>query len=336
MANAGSAWGKGVIVTSSYQFDLLRTYRFLRLAMVLLVLLLFVAVGLFVASRGALLQSISASYYTPVRAVFVSSLCAIGACLIVYQGNTALEDVLLNGSGFFAFIVAFVPTRPEAQCVPSAISSDVQSAIRNNVGALLVLAAVAFAVVMWIQVFATPAAERELSKGVGIAIGVSVAAFLVLAGFYLFNRGAFMCHGHDGAALLLFVGIVATVFINGWGLAHKQAREDGRPWQQHLWNRYFWGFVLMVASIVAVVVAGPWQGWLDNWVFWLEALLIGQFALFWLTQTIELWNEPRRGDPPPPETAAPPDSAIDVNAPGIPGESASTTDLPPTPTPRSM
>jgi len=336
MANAGSAWGKGVIVTSSYQFDLLRTYRFLRLAMVLLVLLLFVAVGLYVASRGALLQSISASYYTPVRAVFVSSLCAIGACLIVYQGNTALEDVLLNGSGFFAFIVAFVPTRPEAQCVPSAISSDVQSAIRNNVGALLVLAAVAFAVVMWIQVFATPAAERELSKGVGIAIGVSVAAFLVLAGFYLFNRGAFMCHGHDGAALLLFVGIVATVFINGWGLAHKQAREDGRPWQQHLWNRYFWGFVLMVASIVAVVVAGPWQGWLDNWVFWLEALLIGQFALFWLTQTIELWNEPRRGDPPPPETAAPPDSAIDVNAPGIPGESASTTDLPPTPTPRSM
>jgi len=323
-------------VTSSYQFDLLRTYRFLRLAMVLLVLLLFVAVGLYVASRGALLQSISASYYTPVRAVFVSSLCAIGACLIVYQGNTALEDVLLNGSGFFAFIVAFVPTRPEAQCVPSAISSDVQSAIRNNVGALLVLAAVAFAVVMWIQVFATPAAERELSKGVGIAIGVSVAAFLVLAGFYLFNRGAFMCHGHDGAALLLFVGIVATVFINGWGLAHKQAREDGRPWQQHLWNRYFWGFVLMVASIVAVVVAGPWQGWLDNWVFWLEALLIGQFALFWLTQTIELWNEPRRGDPPPPETAAPPDSAIDVNAPGIPGESASTTDLPPTPTPRSM
>ena len=302
-------------MTSSYQFDLLRTYRFLRLAMVLLVLLLFVAVGLYVASRGALLQSISASYYTPVRAVFVSSLCAIGACLIVYQGNTAVEDVLLNGSGFFAFIVAFVPTRPEARCVPSAIPQDVQVAIRNNVGALLVVAAVAFAVVMWIQVFATPAAERELSKGVGIAIAVSVLAFLVLAGFYLFDRGAFMCRGHDGAALVLFVGIVATVFINGWGLAHKQAREDGRPWPEHLWNRYFWGFVLMVASIAVVVVAGPWLGWLDNWVFWLEALLIGQFALFWLTQTIELWNEPHRGEPvaptPQPQPAAAPTPAPD-------------------------
>ena len=296
-------------MTSSYQFDLLRTYRFLRLAMVLLVLLLFVSVGLYVASRGALLQSISASYYTPVRAVFVSPLCAIGTCLIVYQGNTEVEDVLLNGSRFFAFIVAFVPTRPEANCVPSGISQDVQTAIRNNVGALLLLAAVAFAVVMWIQVFVTPAAERELSKGVGIAIGVSVLAYLVLTGFYLFDRGAFMCHGHDGAALLLFVGIVATVFTNGWGLAHEQGRQDGRPWQQHLWNRYFWGFVLMVASIVVVVVAGPWQGWLAHWVFWLEALLIGQFGLFWLTQTIELWNEPHRGDPP----------RFDVDAPGTPG-----------------
>jgi hypothetical protein len=80
---------------------------------------------------------------------------------------------------------------------------------------------------------------------------------------------------------------------------------DAKPWRQHLWNRYFWGFVLMVASIGAVVVAGPWQGWLDNWVFWLEALLIGQFATYWLTQTIELWNEPKRGEP----VASPPDRA---------------------------
>ena len=100
------------------------------------------------------------------------------------------------------------------------------------------------------QVFATPAAERELSKGVGAAIAVSVAAFLVLTGFYLWNRDAFMCHGHNGAAIMLFVGIVATVLTNGWGLARQQSREDGRPLRVHLWNRYFWGFVLMVASII--------------------------------------------------------------------------------------
>lgn len=283
-------------MTSSYQFDLLRTYRFVRIGMILLVLLLGAAVISYTSSHG-MLQSISASYYTPVRAVFVSSLCAVGALLIVYQANTPVEDVLLNGSGFFAFIVAFVPTRPEAQCVGSAVPSDVREAIGNNVGALLLLATVAFLVVMWIQFVVAPAGERQLSRGVGAAIAVSVAAFLVVVGLYLFNRDAFMCHGHNWSAITLFVGIVATVFTNGWGLAHKQALEDGRPWREHLWNRYFWGFVLMAVSIVAVVVAGPWLGWLDNWVFWLEAVLIAQFATYWLTQTIELWNEPRRGEP---------------------------------------
>ncbi|WP_270886933.1 hypothetical protein [Pedococcus sp. 5OH_020] len=284
--------------TSSYQFDLLRTYRYLRLAMVLLVLLLGTSVGIEVVSQGHLLQSVSASYYTPVRSVFVASLCAVGACLIVYQGNTDVEDVLLNGSGFFAFIVAFVPTRPEDHCVASGIAPDVRAAITNNVSALLVLATIAFLVVMGIEVFATPPSERALSPDSGIAILVSVLAFLGLAAYFLFDRDGFMCHGHTTSALLLFLGIVAVVLVNGLGLARSQAREDGHPWREHLWNRYFWGFVLMVASIVVIVVTGPWLGWLDNWVFWLEGALITQFATFWLTQTIELWREPRRTDTP--------------------------------------
>ena len=282
-------------MTSSYQFDLLRTYRFVRMALVILVLLLGTSVLMYVAEHG-MLQSISASYYTPVKAVFVASLCATGALLLVYQGGTPLEDVLLNGSGFFAFIVAFVPTRPEDTCVPSAIPSDVQEAIGNNVGALFILAIVTFAAVTYIQLFHTSPAERELSKGVGIAIAVSLLAFLALAGY----RGGFMCHGHNTAAILLFIGIVATVFTNGLGLARKQSREDGRPWQEHIWNRYFWGFVLMVVSIAVIAITGPWLGWLDHWVFWLEAALIAQFGLFWLTQTIELWREPRREDAPVP------------------------------------
>jgi hypothetical protein len=285
-------------MSSSYQFDLLRTYRFLRLAMVLLVLLLFISVGTYIGSSDHMLQSISASYYTPVKAVFVASLCAIGTCLIVYQGSTDLEDVVLNGSGFFAFIVAFVPTRPEDRCVASAIAPDVREAISNNVSALFLVAVLAFAAVMGIQFFATPASERELSKDVGVAIGLSVLAFLGLAAFYLFNRGAFMCHGHDTAAILLFIGIVGAVFVSARGLARKQAHEDGRPLRAHFWNRYFWGFMLMVASIVVIAVTGPWLGWLDHWVFWLEAALIAQFGTFWLTQTIELWREPRREDVP--------------------------------------
>ena len=47
-------------MSTSYQFDLLRTYRFLRLAMVLLVLLLFVSVAMYIgSSSGHMLQYIS-------------------------------------------------------------------------------------------------------------------------------------------------------------------------------------------------------------------------------------------------------------------------------------
>ena len=44
------------------------------------------------------------------RGAFVFSLAALGACLIAYKGNDAVEDVLLNFAGFMAFVVALVPT----------------------------------------------------------------------------------------------------------------------------------------------------------------------------------------------------------------------------------
>ena len=283
-------------MSTSYQFDLLRTYRFLRLAMVLLVLLLFISVASYIWSNDQMLESISASYYTPVKAVFVASLVPSGRASSSIRAAPTWRTWSSTGLGFFAFIVAFVPTRPEDTCVASAIAPDVREAISNNVSALFLVAVLAFAAVMGIQLFATPASERALSKDVGVAIGLSVLAFLGLAAFYLFNRGAFMCHGHDTAAILLFIGIVAAVFVSARGLARKQAHADGRPLRDHFWNRYFWGFVLMVASIVVIAVTGPWLGWLDHWVFWLEAALIAQFGTFWLTQTIELWREPRRED----------------------------------------
>jgi len=93
--------------------DALSTYRHLRLAMVFVLALLLVSVALraITADPGLCFEgSISAYYFTSTRAVFVGALCALGACLIVYRGNTDLEDVALNVSGALAFVVAFVPT----------------------------------------------------------------------------------------------------------------------------------------------------------------------------------------------------------------------------------
>ena len=97
--------------------DVVLTYRYLRGAMIALLLMLLLSVGYqwwWETDHSCWLGSISAYYYTPARSVFVGSLCALGASLIAYKGHSPEEDVLLNFSGFMAFVVAMVPTVPDA------------------------------------------------------------------------------------------------------------------------------------------------------------------------------------------------------------------------------
>lgn len=279
--------------SNEYRNDLQRTYRYLRLALILLVALLGAAVGLQVITDGGdLQQSISAYYYTPARSVFVASLCAIGTCMIVHRGRSDLEDVLLNSSGFLAFFVAFVPTRPEPECPGVGIPPDIVEAITNNTRAILLTSLVAFAVGM----FLVPRDERSVdTRSSKVALMASVALYLALAVFFLVWPGTFMCYGHNTAAIALFVGVVGVVGVNGVALARK-TDASGR-WYVRALNRYGVGFLVMVASIVVVLLIGPIMHLVDPWVFWLEFVLIAQFATFWITQTAERWSEP---EPVPP------------------------------------
>ena len=96
----------------------LKSYRYLRLVMVGLVVLLAasVLIELQQTGFGCWRTSISSYYWTPVRGVFVGALVAIGTCLIVLKGNTPVEDVLLNVAGALAPIVAFVPILDPKEC----------------------------------------------------------------------------------------------------------------------------------------------------------------------------------------------------------------------------
>ncbi|OWY63029.1 hypothetical protein B7486_55270, partial [cyanobacterium TDX16] len=87
--------------------DAVSTYRYLRIGMI-------GAVGLLTTSiwiehgnvqEPCFQTSISAYYYTPVRAVFVGCLLAVGLALIVIKGRTALEDTCLNSAGMLAPLV---------------------------------------------------------------------------------------------------------------------------------------------------------------------------------------------------------------------------------------
>jgi hypothetical protein len=78
-----------------------KSYRYLRIAMVGLLLALAAAVFYQSSQQGSFLASVSAYYYTPAQAVFVGALIGLGASMIALQGMNQPEDVFLNLGGMF-------------------------------------------------------------------------------------------------------------------------------------------------------------------------------------------------------------------------------------------
>ena len=127
----------------------IKTWRYLRLAMITLVVGLTAAVVYEVVRGGAdcVQTSISAYYYTHAQAIFVGALVAIGACLVCLRGSSEIEDVLLNVAGMLAPVVALVPTPKVGDCASlPGVPKDPTPNIENNVTALLVMGLVAFVV----------------------------------------------------------------------------------------------------------------------------------------------------------------------------------------------
>lgn len=301
--------------------SVLSTYRYLRVGMVLLVLLLAAAVTLQVFSPDpdCWQRSVSAYYYTPARAVFVASLCAIGACLIVYRGNTDGEDIALNASGLLAFVVAFVPTQVDATCPASNVPSpaELDAAVTNNVWALYA-AGIALTAVSWFLRSRTAPRGRGGSLSVWPLVFSSVAV-VVFPFVFVTWHDAVRDHGHDVAAIALFAGIVVVVGMNALGLAtHSGAdvrHESGRPSVRRAANRYTAVGLAMLGTFVGVLVAHWAVPGFVQWLFWLEALLIAEFAVYWVLQTIELWHVVDRSESPSHSpnavTPAPPPTGTD-------------------------
>lgn len=122
------------------------TVRRLRLGVGVIGILLPVVLPLgnsLTSSRIALLGSISASYYTSMRDVFVGGLCAVGVFLICYR-HDRVEDRLSSVAGVLAILVALFPTEP-----PDSVTPD-PSTTQTVVGVLhLVFAAGLFGVLAY-------------------------------------------------------------------------------------------------------------------------------------------------------------------------------------------
>ncbi len=271
-----------------------KTYRYLRLGMVVLVVMLGAAIGIERAQvdPGCWQTSISGYWFTPVRAVLVGTLVSIGVCLVVLKGNTEREDAALNVAGMLAPVVAFVPTTFYEECWSAAPPSrDVPADVANNMGALFVGAVLALAFVAAAVALRAMRGRADLRHVAGVVlVGVLVAAAYA---WFALARESFEGAAHYAAAVPMFVCFVAVMVINAWSFG--KANEPRRRTRRRAYaNRYLAVAVVTVAATVGLGLARLLTGW-DHALLWIEAVVIAGFAVFWLIQTHELWHQGVRG-----------------------------------------
>jgi hypothetical protein len=293
--------------------DAVATYRYLRIGIIALVAFLGWSMVDTRLSAKCWQTSISAYFYTTTHAVFVASLCAMGILLIIYHGSTRTEDLLLDFSGFLAFIVALVPTGPPSLCGPGLPTyDDATGGVANNVRALLIGAIVGVGVYWLIKAVrkkwplpAKPQGEDQaLSPPLKWLIDLLrwgqsklqwILLTFVIAGilFFLFFPKAFKAHGHNIAAVTMFVGIILVVVHYAWYAASEEGRRDLRK-RKLLAAVYLAvaGFILGTL-IVTIVLSYLLPG---GWTILIEVLLILEFAVFWIVQTFDLWDEDTYSD----------------------------------------
>jgi len=271
-----------------------KTYNYLRIALAALVLLLYTAVVLEWWAAGRCLQpSISAYYYTPVHAVLIGVLVTMGVCLVALKGNTDGEDVLMNLAGMLAPGVAFIPTPTATDCSSAPLlRPDIPAFVGNNMPALFVTAAVVGAVAVVITLRQGGFAGVSTVERLGAALTVVVLGGGIV--WFVVARDSFIAHGHDAAAIPMFLAIIGVVWLNARDVAAAMS-QGAAPTTHARYVAMYRSIALAMLVCLALTVVINLATSSAQIVFWVEVVLITLFAVFWLVQTTELWNRGLRG-----------------------------------------
>lgn len=281
----------GTAVTS------LRTYRYVRVSLLAAVLLLATGIVRQLAI-GEPLRSISAAYYTPLRSVFVGALFAVSLALVALAGRS-LRRTLLLAAGFTAPIIALVPAPlPSAElelltgagcsggadrCLPAGTASEIAAG-------MLAYLVVAGAVTVASVVFA--ALDRALDAW-ALARAGTAAVLLAALGVWS-TLPSFAVLAHYTAAVVFFLLVAAVAGVHAARIPSEGVRGPGAPLG---WVRAYAVLaaliVLVELALVVLLATGTAAQLLgEQWLLLGEAAALGLFAVFWLLQTIENWDEP--------------------------------------------
>lgn len=272
----------------------IKTYRYLRIALTALVVLLFTSIALeWWGADRCVLPSISAYYFTPVQAVFIGVLVTMGASLLALKGNTDGEDVLMNLAGMLAPGVAFIPTVASGACGSSAAGDGIADAVANNMPALFVtgLAVGVAALLIARRENRANGENRRQSLSAQGRRGLALSAVVLGGGIVWFfaDRESFLARGHDAAAIPMFLAIIAVVWLNARDVRRAMQQGSMPPDRSRYVAMYRVVAVSMLAALVATVGLSLLTG-STSLVFWVEVVLLVLFAVFWVIQTVELWD----------------------------------------------
>jgi hypothetical protein len=319
-----------------------RTYTFLRMALVALLVSLGAAVIWQTYRQGwRTLDSVSAYYYTPAQGIFVGALIGLGACMIALRGGNTPEEVFLNLGGMFAAGVAVVPTARGADyrtaieaCRQAdsplltqkgaigfdcptvrALEAATRANVENNVVALLVVGVLALAAT-WLL------ASRDTSPGGGTrsvafrwGFGTSVAILAVTAALVVWNLDVIIANYHYVCAIGLFVCIVAVALSNavrhrgievtgsGLAMAVPGLRAGVTALRPEPGRPNLYAGLAWALLAVAVGGVIAVRAGLVS-LFWLELVAAVLFILFWLAQTFAELPPKEEANPDIPEYAS--------------------------------
>ena len=298
------------------------SYRYLRIGLVALLLALGAAVGYQSVKQGFALASVSAYYYTPAQAIFVSALIGLGVCMIALQGLTYPEDVFLNLGGMFAMVVAVVPTsrgadfetalracrkvggtlnqgaagKPDCPSVLALQKATIAN-VQNNVTALLIVGGLALllvAILLYRKRHAISAGSVRwwVFGGFAAALLIWLGALVAL----LVSAEWLAGNAHYIAAAGLLACILLVAFFNARRRKSQQAAQTSA-----VRNPYAVVAAVMLAGAAVSIVL-----WLINAIslFWVEIVVALLFAIFWATQTISIEREAARAASSPPQEVA--------------------------------
>lgn len=269
----------------------LAIYRDVRVGMVILTLMVFLAVVIEQLASTCWQFTLSAYYYTSAHSILIAALLALGALFIMYKGSNDTEDVLLNLAGVSALMIAMVPQgRPAPLCGKNDLPAQFEPAIQPNVWTVVIALIVGWstmAVLHWRK------RTRHKKSPLG-TVAVGLFWLIMAVGFIalVFFPNRFYANIHGISGVLMLLSFIITVFCAA--LVVRQEDPVKSPHKDR-YKRCYWFIagVMLVTLIAVVAVHLKHPGW-QPIIILVESAVILEFAVYWAIQTWELWNSPDR------------------------------------------